>query len=180
MVRRVFIIRIFALLLLLLGGMEIEMLAYKVTYRILTLPLNHSTGTKNTKSQYDGKRTEAIKAIADNASKVGDLPAHFKSPLAHNFAYIDPSFISNTGTNKGKQAIYQNNSTNYILYGLNIGDGNCPILPYIKVTVGSAAVSAIVESTKSEWESAAASSQKTATTKTAFDTIISGISNGDY
>lgn len=99
------------LMLLLLGGAMNEAWAYKVTYHILTLPMNHDTG--NTMSSVDGKRVEAIRVIVDDASTVGALPAHFKSPLAKNFKFYESSNV----TNLGASAIYEARSSNkYILY----------------------------------------------------------------
>ena len=50
--------------MLLLGGMVTQAWGYTVTYHILTLPMNSSTG--NTKEAVDGKRVEAVKCMVDN------------------------------------------------------------------------------------------------------------------
>ena len=164
--------------LLLLGGMATETWAYKVTYYILTLPLNHETGTKNTKSEHDGKRIAAIKAFDDIGTVVGldEHLAHFKSPLAKNFSYFDASIVKYDGAKQ----MYVTHTTKYPLYGLSIGNG--PISPYIQVTVSNHAVSGtIIGMTKSDWDAVAdASLKKEATTKTAFDTTISGLADGTY
>lgn len=164
------------LTLLLLGGMATETwAAYKVTYYILTLPLNHETGTKNTKSEHDGKRIAAIKAFDDIGTVVGldEHLAHFKSPLAKNFSYFDASIVKYDGAKQ----MYETHTTKYPLYVLNLGNG--PISPYIQVTVSNHAVSGTIsECTKSAWE--ASDTKQTATTKTAFDTTISGLADGTY
>lgn len=88
----------FLLTLLLLGGTASEAWATKVTYHILTLPINNTT--YNMKSEINGKRLEAIRVIVDDATKVGDLPEHFKSPLAKEFKYwTSSSFTKTTGQN---------------------------------------------------------------------------------
>lgn len=166
---------IFALLLL--GGVANEAWAdgYKVTYYILTLPLNHDTGTKNTKSEHDGKRVAAIKAIDASGTEVGldEHLEHFKSPLARNFSYFDASIVKYDGA----QQMYVTHTTKYPLYVLNLGNG--PISPYIQVTVSNHAVSGTIsECTKSAWE--ASGTKQTATTKTAFDTTVSGLADGTY
>ena len=76
--------------LLLLGGMANEAWAYKVTYHILTLPID-STLRHNyhLKAEFHDKRLEAFRVVDANATavtKVG-LPESFKSPLAKNFRY---------------------------------------------------------------------------------------------
>ena len=80
----------FLLTLLLLGGVANKAWAYKVTYHILTLPIDnnvyHMTGSEGV---INGKRLEAIRVVDNNAtagSKV-DLPDAYKSPLAKNFTY---------------------------------------------------------------------------------------------
>ena len=111
------------LMLLLLGGMVNEAWAgYKVTYHILTLPLNHETGTANTVAEHDDRRIEAIKAIAVNAEKVKDLPDHFKSPLAMNFKYWGASDVTKSAN---AQQIYPNHSkTKHYLYTIT---GDTPL-----------------------------------------------------
>ena len=99
-------IRLLALLALLLCGGANEVWAYKVTYHILTLPM--SRDTFNIKSDYDGRRMEAIRVIVNNATTV-ELPDHFKSPLATDFKYYEPSQVTkydiddlyDNGNNKG-------------------------------------------------------------------------------
>lgn len=107
---RLHIIRIFALLLFFLGGMANEAWAYKVTYHVLTLPINNTAA--NMVSDVNGKRLEAVRAIVDNASTI-ELPAHFKSPLATNFKYwaadqVEKSAATNlhSGSDRVKGIIY--------------------------------------------------------------------------
>lgn len=154
--------------LLLLGGIANDTRAAKVTYHILTLPIDHTKGTKNTKSEYDGKRMEAVRTIVDNANTV-ELPADFKSPLAKNFRYYPSSFV----TNHGASAIYQNHGTKYFLY-------TAPGSPYRKVTVSnSGTVKAVTDSDEAAYT--AAGSSLTATSETDFDTQIDALTeDGNY
>ena len=69
-----------ALLLMVAGNSR----AAKVTYHVLTLPINATEA--HMVSAVDGKRLEAVRAIVDNATTI-ELPAHFKSPLATGFKY---------------------------------------------------------------------------------------------
>ena len=102
---------IFALLLL--GSMANEAWAgYKVTYHILTLPMDHTKGTANTNASYDGWRTEAIKVEVANASTI-QLEAHFKSPLAKNFTYYPASVITKDAT--ARQIYQYRNNNKYYL-----------------------------------------------------------------
>ena len=98
------------LMLLLLGGAMNEAWAYKVTYHILTLPINSSTA--GMVGDVNGKRLEAIRVIVDNAATI-ELPAHFKSPLAENFEYyaanqVEKSAATNlySGSSRVKEVIY--------------------------------------------------------------------------
>ena len=72
------------MLMLLLGSVSNSVWAYKVTYHVLTLPINSSAA--HMVSAVNGKRLEAVRAVVDNATTI-ELPAHFKSPLATNFKY---------------------------------------------------------------------------------------------
>ena len=78
------------LTLLLLGGMGSEAWAYKVTYHVLTLPIDNTAA--NMVSEVNDKRLEAVRAIVDNATEIR-LPDHFKSPLATNFKYYAASQV---------------------------------------------------------------------------------------
>lgn len=91
------IIRIFTLLLLLLmAGATNEAWAAKVTYHILTLPIDPSYYDYHMKSTVVGHRLEAFKIVVDNQSNV-ELPAHYKSPLATGFTYYKPEDIEGHG-----------------------------------------------------------------------------------
>ncbi len=99
---RLHIIRIFTLLLLLLaGGTANEAWAAKVTYHILTLPIDNTI--YKMKSGVNDKRLEAVKIIVDNQTTV-ELPAHYKSPLAENFTYYEPKDI--TGHGASAESLY--------------------------------------------------------------------------
>ena len=107
---RLHIIRIFALLLMLLCGTANSTWAAKVTYHVLTLPIDASEA--HMVDAVNGKRLEAVRAIVDNATTV-KLPAHFKSPLATNFKYYAASEIEasaatelHSGSNRVKGIIY--------------------------------------------------------------------------
>ena len=78
------------LTLLLLGGMGSEAWAYKVTYHVLTLPIDNTAA--NMVIEVNDKRLEAVRAIVDNATEIR-LPDHFKSPLATNFKYYAASQV---------------------------------------------------------------------------------------
>lgn len=99
------------LMLLLLGGMMNEAWAYKVTYHILTLPINSSTA--GMVGDVNGKRLEAIRVIVDNAATI-ELPAHFKSPLAENFEYYANDQVEKSAATQ----LYENNATKGIIYNL--------------------------------------------------------------
>ena len=73
-------------LLLLLSGVADRLYAAKVTYHILTLPIDPKSYDYHMVDAVTGKRLEAVRAIVDNATTI-ELPAHFKSPLAENFTY---------------------------------------------------------------------------------------------
>ena len=82
-------------LLLIVGGGMNMMWATKVTYHILTLPINSST--TNMKAAVNGYRLEALKVVVDNQTAV-ELPAQFKSPLATNFRYYATGSVEGHGT----------------------------------------------------------------------------------
>ena len=104
-------IRIYTFFIILcLGSITNEAWAAKVTYHILTLPINASTA--GMVSDVDGKRLEAIRVIVDNAATI-ELPAHFKSPLAKDFEYwasgqVEKSAATNlySGSSRVKEVIY--------------------------------------------------------------------------
>ena len=97
-------------LLLMMAGAANEARAAKVTYHVLTLPIDASEA--HMVSAVDGKRLEAVRAIVDNATTI-ELPAHFKSPLATNFKYYAASEVEasaatelHSGSNRVKGIIY--------------------------------------------------------------------------
>lgn len=77
----------FLLTLLLLGGMGNQAwAAFKVTYHILTLPIDNSI--YHMKSTFSGQRLEAVRVVDNNATKLR-LPADYLSPLANEFRLYD-------------------------------------------------------------------------------------------
>ena len=94
-------IRTFAIfmLLLIVGSITNNAWAAKVTYHILTLPINPSYYDYHMKSTVTGHRLEAFKVVVDNQSTV-ELPAHYKSPLiaSGNFKYYKPEDINSGGS----------------------------------------------------------------------------------
>ena len=77
--------------LLLLGGVVNEAWAYKVTYHILTLPINQEADVNfrydyHMDAAFEGKRLEAFRYVDNNATII-KLPDIYKSPLAKNFKY---------------------------------------------------------------------------------------------
>lgn len=102
----------FLLTLLLLSGMASEAWAYKVTYHILTLPIDnsvyHMDGSENV---INGKRLEAVRVVDNNATTV-NLPDAYKSPLAKEFKY----YASTDVTSHDAVAMYnfsEKNKTHY-------------------------------------------------------------------
>ncbi len=79
--------------LLLLGGMVGEVWATKVTYHILTLPIDPTVYDYNMKAEITGKRLEAVTVVVDNQTTV-ELPAHYKSPLATGFTYYKKDHVT--------------------------------------------------------------------------------------
>ena len=88
-------IRIFTLFILCFAGMHNEAWAAKVTYHILTLPIDNDI--YHMVDAADGYRLEAVKVVVDNQTTV-ELPAHYKSPLAENFKYYLPADITVGGS----------------------------------------------------------------------------------
>ena len=99
-----------SLFLLLAAGMN-NAWAATVTYHILTLPINSSSEIK---AAYYGKRMEAVKVKADDATQVV-LPKHFKSPLAKNFKYYAADDVERLAN---PELIYDNGNTKYYLYNI--------------------------------------------------------------
>ena len=84
----------FLLTLLLLCGVANQAWAYKVTYHILTKPINNSI--YHMSAALDGKRLEAVRVVDNNASTV-NLPDAYKSPLATNFKYYESDNVTKEG-----------------------------------------------------------------------------------
>ena len=83
---------------LLMVGAQNSTWAAKVTYHILTLPIDPSTRYDyHMKSDVTGHRLEAFKVVVDNQNTV-ELPAHYKSPLATGFTYYEPKDITGHGS----------------------------------------------------------------------------------
>ena len=115
---------VFTVLLLLAGGMVNQAMAAKVTYHILTLPMNSGSDRPGkTIDTYDGWSTEAIKVTVDNVT-TPELPAHYQSPLATNFQYYAETSVKKYGDGTA-QKIYANSANTYILY--KIKDGEKPL-----------------------------------------------------
>ena len=110
-----------AVLLFLAGGMTYSAWAAKVTYHILTLPMDSDSDRPGkTQAIYDGWRVEAVKVVVDNAT-TPDLPEHYKSPLANNFQYYAASSIE-TYSSGTEQKIYDNSANKYVLYKVKDGE----------------------------------------------------------
>ena len=105
-------IALLSTLLLLFGSMANEVWAAKVTYHVLTLPLNNAIN--HTKAEFDGKRLEAIRVIVDNGTEV-ELPAHFQSPLAENFTYYAAADVTQS---VNVEDLYGNNDRKAYTYCL--------------------------------------------------------------
>ena len=103
--------------LLMAGGVANEAWAAKVTYHILTLPID-STSRYNhhMKLAIHSHRLEAVKVIVDNQTTV-ELPAQYKSPLAKNFKYYKPEDITIGATER----LYDVNGTKGTLYDIKAG-----------------------------------------------------------
>lgn len=100
---RLHIIRIFTLLLMLLGGTIQEIQATDVTYHILTLPINNSI--YHMKDDLSGKRLEAVKVVVKGQATL-ELPVQYKSPLATGFTYYKASDV----TPSSVVQLYQDNT----------------------------------------------------------------------
>ena len=121
-------IRIFAFFMFLLvtGSAINQAWAYKVTYHILTLPIDnsvyHMDGSENV---INGKRIEAVRVVDNNATTV-NLPDAYKSPLAKEFKY----YASTDVTSHDAVAMYnfsEKNKTHYYEIkggAANIGGNN--------------------------------------------------------
>lgn len=98
------------LTMLLLGGIANEAWAYKVTYHILTKPIDNNI--YHLADDFSGKRLEAFRVVDANATgetKIG-LPEAFKSPLAKNFRYYLKG--SNVTKSASAEKMYNYSATN--------------------------------------------------------------------
>ena len=104
--------------MLLVGGMTSEAWAAKVTYHILTLPIDPMEYNYHMVAAVTNKRLEAFQVTVDNWTSV-DMPSHYKSPLAENFTYYKPDYI----TKSGPIQLYTNTNTNTkgYYYEINVG-----------------------------------------------------------
>lgn len=104
------------LLMLLLGGMANEAWAYKVTYHILTLPIDNNI--YHLANDFNGKRLEAVRVV-DNSATIVDLPAAFKSPLVTPGSF---KYYASTDVTKSDNAVamyaYSGNNKSYY-YSVN-------------------------------------------------------------
>ena len=102
--------------LLLLGGIANEAWAYKVTYHILTKPIDNSIyHLDGSDGVFSGKRLEAVRIVDNSATgstKVG-LPAVYKSPLAKNFRYYLSEKVNKSAS---AVAMYKYSDTNKSYY----------------------------------------------------------------
>lgn len=114
----------FLLTLLLLGGTASEAWATKVTYHILTLPINPSRYNYHMVDGVTGYRLEAIKVVVDQSSV--QLPDQFKSPLVSTYTYY-PASTDIVKGNSGKALQLFENNTNtkgfiYQIKGVDTAD----------------------------------------------------------
>ena len=102
--------------LLLLGCMANEAWAYKVTYHILTLPIDNNI--YHLADDFSGKRLEAVRVV-DNSATIVDLPAAFKSPLVTpgSFKYYASNDVTKSATAVAMYAYSGNNKSYY--YSIN-------------------------------------------------------------
>ena len=104
------------LMMLMVGGVANEAWAQtKVTYHILTLKIDPSTGYNyQMVSGVTGYRLEAIKVVVDQSSV--ELPSQFKSPLATNYRYYPASAVVKGNTGKALQLFENNVKTKGFIY----------------------------------------------------------------
>lgn len=119
-------------LLLMAGGALQHAWATDVTYHILTLPIDNSI--YHMKSEFSGKRLEAVKVTAKGQSTL-ELPAQYKSPLATGFTYYAASDVT-----KSASAVKQFDATNNPnkAYYYTINGGATPIAEGSAVSEGTA------------------------------------------
>ena len=104
----------FLLTLLLLCGVANQAWAYKVTYHILTLPIDNDI--YHMKDVFHGKRLEAVRVVVDKVTTLPELPDAYKSPLVteNSFKYYASSNVNKSANaeNMYDYAGTKNNSYN--------------------------------------------------------------------
>ena len=118
----------FLLTLLLLGSTASEAWATKVTYHILTLPINPSRYDYHMVDGVTDYRLEAIKVVVDQSSV--QLPDQFKSPLVSTYTYYPASAdIIKGNSGKALQLFANNTNTKGFIYqikGVDTADTPAP------------------------------------------------------
>lgn len=118
---RLHIIRFFALLLMLVGGVATQVWAAKVTYHILTKPFTVKTWDGNGNFR-PNIRVEALQCTSEEAT-VG-LPDQYKSPLATGYRYwgrATSTYDKLYDSGHGSKII----TTKYYIYDCSGGDYDC-------------------------------------------------------
>ncbi|MBR3648015.1 MAG: hypothetical protein IKN59_06485 [Paludibacteraceae bacterium] len=100
--------------LLIIGGAVESVWATKVTYHILTLPINSSRYDYQMVSEVTGYRLEALRVVVDQSSV--ELPNQFKSPLATNYRYYPTSAIVTGNSSRALQLFANNTKTKGYIY----------------------------------------------------------------
>ena len=122
------------LTLLLLGSMVNEAWAAKVTYHILTLPIDSvNRYNYHMKAAVHGYRLEAFKVVVDKQSTV-ELPAQYKSPLVTpgSFKYYNTSDVTKYSSGTA-QNLFDNGPIKGVLYKITgvdtptTGDAPTPV-----------------------------------------------------
>ena len=103
--------------LLLAGGVMNSVWAAKVTYHILTLPINPSTYDYHMKPLVTGWRLEAVNVVVNNQTTV-ELPAQYKSPLATGFTYYKATDVTKYAGGTA-QNLFDNGPIKGVLYMIN-------------------------------------------------------------
>ena len=118
----------FLLTLLLLGSAASQAWATKVTYHILTLPINPTRYNYYMVDGVTGYRLEAIKVVVDQSSV--QLPDQFKSPLVSTYTYYPESAdIVKGNSGNALQLFANNNKTKGFIYqikGVDTADTPAP------------------------------------------------------
>lgn len=129
--------------LLLLGGLNNDAWAVKVTYHVLTMPFTPRDKDPSDPLKHrdmpaadanrQNIRVEAFYVIVDETSPTVGLPSQFISPLAKNFRYYEGTATSESGkvskSASGVQ-IYQYNTTTYYTYTIHGTSNNADVAYY--------------------------------------------------